>query len=188
MRKILFFMMVTANGLYERGPWDIGWHNTDDEFNEYAMEQLDLVDTLLFGRATYEGMVSYWPTQEAITSDPIVAGKMNALPKIVVSRTLERAEWNNTRVVRDPAEIAALKSGPGKDLLLIGSSDLATSLAPLGLIDEYRLMVNPIALGGGKPVLIGLAGDLALRLLGTRTFKNDNVLLRYAPESTAPEG
>jgi dihydrofolate reductase len=187
MRKLLFFMMVTANGLYERGPWDIGWHNTDDEFNEYAIEQLETVDTLLFGRATYEGMVRYWPTQEAITSDPIVAGKMNGLPKIVVSRTLERVEWSNARVVRDPAEIGALKRDPGKDLLLIGSSDLAASLAPLGLIDEYRLMVNPIAMGEGKPLLKGLSADLSLKLVGTRTFKNGNVLLRYAPEPRPPD-
>jgi dihydrofolate reductase len=187
MRKVVFFMMITANGLYERGPWEIDWHNTDEEFNEFAIEQLGMMDTLIFGRKTYEGMVRYWPTQEAITSDPIVADKMNGLPKIVVSRTLARAEWSNTRIVRDPAEIGALKREPGKDVLLIGSSDLATSLAPLGLIDEYRLMVNPVALGDGKPVLKGLTADLVLRLLDHRTFKNGNVLLRYAPEPRAAE-
>ena len=180
MKKLLFFMMTTANGLYERGPWEIDWHNTDDEFNEFAIEQLDRMDTLVFGRKTYEGMVGYWPTPEAIASDPIVAGKMNGLAKIVVSKTLERADWSNTRVVRDPSAIAALKREPGKDALLIGSSDLATSLGALGLIDEYRLMVNPIALGTGKPVLAGLTADLPLTLLGTRTFKNGNVLLTYS--------
>ena len=180
MKKLLFFMMTTANGLYERGPWEIDWHNTDDEFNDFAIEQLERMDTLVFGRKTYEGMVGYWPTPEAIASDPIVAGKMNGLPKIVVSKTLERADWSNTRVVRDPAAIAALKREPGKDALLIGSSDLAVSLGALGLIDEYRIMVNPIALGNGKPVLQGLTADLKLTLLRTRTFKNGNVLLAYA--------
>jgi len=82
--------------------------------------------------------------------------------------------------VRDPEAIAALKREPGKDALLIGSSDLAVSLGALGLIDEYRIMVNPIALGNGKPVLQGLAADLKLRLLRTRTFTNGNVLLTYA--------
>jgi len=181
MKKLYFFMMTTANGLYERGPWEIDWHNTDEEFNEFAIEQLGLMDTLVFGRRTYEGMVGYWPTPEAIASDPIVAGKMNGLPKVVVSKTLERADWSNTRVVRDPEAIAALKREPGKDALLIGSSDLATSLGALGLIDEYRIMVNPIALGNGKPVLAGLTSDLKLTLLRTRTFKNGNVLLTYAP-------
>jgi dihydrofolate reductase len=181
MKKLSFFMMTTANGLYERGPWEIDWHNTDEEFNDFAIEQLDQMDTLVFGRKTYEGMARYWPTQEAITSDPIVAGKMNGLAKIVVSKSLERAEWNNTRLVRDLDAIAALKGEQGKDALLIGSSDLAASLAARGLIDEYRLMVAPIALGAGKPVLQGLGADLGLQLLRTRTFKNGNVLLDYAP-------
>ena len=105
---------------------------------------------------------------------------MNGLPKVVVSKTLARADWSNTRGVREPAAIAALKREPGKDALLIGSSDLAVSLGSLGLIDEYRIMVNPIALGTGKPVLQGLTADLKLRLLGTRTFKNGNVLLTYS--------
>jgi len=183
MKKLLFFMMTTANGLYERGPWEIDWHNTDEEFNEFAIEQLERMDTLVFGRKTYEGMIRYWPTPEAIAADPIVAGKMNGLSKIVVSKTLDRADWSNTRLVRDLDAIAALKREPGteKDALLIGSSDLAAGLAARGLIDEYRFMVNPIALGTGKPVLQGLGSDLGLELLRTRTFKNGNVLLCYAP-------
>lgn len=181
MKKLLFFMMTTANGFYERGPWDIDWHQTDEEFNDFAIEQLDQMGTLLFGRKTYEGMVAYWPTPEAIASDPVVAGKMNSLPKIVVSKTLERADWSNTRLVRDIDAIETLKREPGKDAIVLGSSDLATSLAARGLIDEYRLMINPIALNKGKPVLQGLGSDLALRLLRARTFKNGNVLLSYAP-------
>ena len=181
MKKLFFFMMTTANGFYERGPWEIDWHNTDDEFNEFAIEQLDQMDTLIFGRKTYEGMVRYWPTQGATADDPIVASKMNGLAKIVVSKTLDRAEWNNTTLVRDLGPIDALKREPGKDALLIGSSDLAISLAARGLIDEYRLMVNPVALGAGKPVLHGLPTDLGMRLLRTRTFKNGNVLLAYEP-------
>ena len=137
------------------------------------------MDALVFGRKTYEGMVAYWPTPEAIASDPIVAGKMNGLAKIVVSKTLDRASWSNTTVVRDLDAIGALKRGTGKDALLLGSSDLATGLGALGLIDEYRLMVNPIAIATGKPVLHGLTTDLALELLGTRRFKNGNVLLTY---------
>ena len=183
MKKLFFFMMTTANGLYDRTPWELDWHNTDEEFNEFAMEQLDLVDTLVFGRKTYEGMVAYWSTPEAMTSEAGVATKMNTFSKIVVSRTLDRVEWNKTRLVRDPEGIAALKREPGKDALLLGSSDLAISLAALGLIDQYRLMVNPIALGSGKPVLQGLDADLGLKLLHTRTFKNGNVLLTYAPRA-----
>jgi dihydrofolate reductase len=183
MRKILFFMMVTANGFYERGPWDIDWHNTDADFAEFANEQLDSVDTLLFGRATYEGMARYWPTPEAIASDPQTAERMNALPKVVFSRSLDRAEWNNTRLASGAIteEIARLRREPGKNAIVFGSSDLAVSLAELGLIDEYRIMLNPIALGDGKPVFKGLKNDLHLKLRGVRTFASGNVLLYYEP-------
>ena len=182
MRKLIFFMFVTANGLYERGPWGIDWHNTDDEFQAFSIGQLELMDTLVFGRKTYEGMAGYWPTAETVASDPVTAAKMNGFPKIVVSTTLERADWSNTRIVRDVDAIEAMKHEPGRDALLIGSSDLAVSLAALGLIDEYRIMVNPIAFGDGKPVLKGLKSDLGLTLRSTRTFKNGNVLLTYAPK------
>jgi dihydrofolate reductase len=181
VKKLFFFMMTTANGFYERGPWEIDWHNTDEEFNEFAIAQLEQMDTLVFGRRTYEGMARYWPTPEAIASDPIVASKMNSIAKIVVSKTLDRVDWSNTTLVRDVDAIATLKAGPGRDAIVMGSSDLAISLAARDLIDEYRLMVNPIALGAGKPVLHGLPSDLGLQLLRTRTFKNGNVLLSYAP-------
>jgi dihydrofolate reductase len=188
VRKLLLFMMVSANGFYERGlgadDWrNIDWHNVDDEFTAFAVEQLEAVDTLVFGRVTYEGMASYWPTPEAIADSPETAEKMNSLPKIVVSTTLDRADWNNTRVIKGDLREAfsRLKREPGKDIIVLGSSDLTVSLADLGLVDEYRLMVSPVALGSGKPVLQGLKGDLSLRLLEARPFANGNVLLRYEP-------
>ena len=189
MRKVVFFMMTTVNGLYERGPWtedpnSIDWHNTDEEFETFATDQLGEADTVLYGRVTFEGMATYWPTPEAIASDPGVAEKMNSLEKVVFSRTLtDVSGWANSRLA-DPnpaAEIARLKSEPGRDILLLGSSDLCTELAALGLIDEYRLMLSPILIGKGKPVLQGLGPDVKLKLLDTRVFGNGNVLLSYAP-------
>jgi dihydrofolate reductase len=100
VRRVLFFMMVTANGLYERGPWEIGWHHVDDEFDAFALAQLESVGTLVFGRVTYEGMAAYWPTPAARADSPAITELMNALPKLVVSGTLDRAAWNNTGVVR----------------------------------------------------------------------------------------
>ncbi len=187
MRKVLFFMMTSLNGFYERGSWEIDWHNVDEEFNRFAVEQLDTVDTLLFGRATYEGMAAYWPTEAAAADSPVITEKMNALSKIVFSRTLAKADWRNTRLVRSDAaeEVVRLKAQPGKDMIVMGSSDLAVALAERGLIDEYRVMVNPIALPAGKPLFQGLKNDLRLRLLGARTFANGNVLLSYAPERPA---
>ena len=108
---------------------------------------------------------------------------MNGLAKIVFSRTLERAEWHNTRLVKtDPAaEVGRLKRQDGKHAIVLGSSDLATTLADRGLIDEYRIMVNPIALAEGKPLIRGLPKDLRLRLRAVRTFASSNVLLTYEP-------
>ncbi len=187
MSRLVFFMLTSANGFYERGPWGIDWHHVDAEFNEFAIAQLDSAGMLVFGRKTYEGMASYWPTADAIARDPKVAGRMNALPKVVFSRTLDEVEWANTRLVKGEAadELARLKDRPGQDLLLLGSSDLASALATRGLIDEYRILVNPVALGDGKPVLKGLQEDLQLTLIDTRTFASGNVLLRYEPRQAA---
>jgi dihydrofolate reductase len=187
MRRLQFFMMVTANGLYERQRWDVGWHQVDDEFDRFAADQLNAVETLLFGRVTYEGMAGYWPTAEAIAADPVVAGQMNSLPKLVFSTTLDAADWNNTRLIKeDPAvAVARMKAEGGGDGILLASSDLALTLAEHDLIDEYRLMVNPLFLGAGKPVLQGLKLDLSLHLHAVRTFGNGNVLLTYRPKREA---
>src|SRR5947209_10419686 len=111
LRKVFLFMMVTMDGFFEGPDHDIGWHNVDEEFNDFASRQLDEIDPLLFGRVTYEGMASFWPTQFAIENDPDVAGKMNSVPKIVFSRTLDKADWNNSRLVKEHVaeEVSKLK-------------------------------------------------------------------------------
>ncbi len=183
MRRVLFFMLTSLNGYYERGPWDLDWHSVDAEFNEFAIAQLDSVGALLFGRVTYEGMAAYWPTADAIASDPEVAGRMNGIEKIVFSKTLSDARWQNTRLVRGDAadEVQRLRAEPGRDMLVMGSAELATSLAEHGLIDEFRILVVPIVLPRGKPLFAGATRDLRLRLVSTRSFTNGNVLLTYGP-------
>jgi dihydrofolate reductase len=128
-------------------------------------------------------MAAFWPTPEAIASDPAVAGPMNALPKLVFSSTLESVDWNNSRLIdgEPAAAVARMKAEDGGDAIILASSDLSLTLAAHGLIDEYRLMVNPLFLGTGKPVLHGLRADVALRLHAVRTFGNGNVLLTYRP-------
>lgn len=176
--------MITLDGFFEGPNQDISWHNVDDEFNEFAIDQLKEVGTLLFGRVTYQGMASYWPTDFAKQDDPVVARLMNDLPKIVFSTTLNSAEWNNSRLVKENAaeEVSKLKGQPGKDIAIFGSSDLATSLAEAGLIDEYRIIVNPVFLGHGTPLLKGIKDRLNLKLLKARTFNSGNVLLYYVPD------
>lgn len=184
MRRILFFMMTSLDGYFEGPDHDINWHRVDEEFNDFAIEQLDSVDALLFGRMTYQMMASYWPTPAATEDDPVVAGKMNSLPKIVFSTTLPDADWQNTRLVKEnvAAELSKLKEQPGKDLIIFGSSDLAVTLIRDGLLDEIRVMVNPVVLGGGKLLFEGLKGKLNLTLLKTRVFRNGNVLFFYRPD------
>ena len=184
MRKLIFFMLISLDGFYEGPGHSLDWHNVDEEFNEFANAQLDSVDMLLFGRGTYEMMAAFWPTPFAATNDPVTAAAMNRLPKIVFSRTLSSAAWQNTRLVKDNIveEVTKLKTQPGKDLIIFGSSDLSVDLIQHGLIDEFRIMLNPVALGDGKSLFKGLPGRLYLELINTRTFKSGNVLLFYRPK------
>lgn len=183
MRKVVVFNMITLDGFYSGPNGDIDWHNTDEEFNDFAVEHLNTLDTLLFGRVTYEGMASYWPTPMAIESDPAVAGQMNRIAKIVFSRTLDKVTWENTRLVKDhiPEEIAKLKQQPGKDMAILGSGNLTAEFTRLGLVDEFRLMVNPVILGKGVPLFKDIEQQVKLKLVQTRPFKSGNMLLYYQP-------
>src|SRR5437879_2097801 len=152
MRKIIVSEMITVDGFFAGPHGEIDWHNVDAEFNEYALRLLDSVDTFLFGRVTYELMASYWPTPLGLKDDPEIAEKMNSLAKVVFSKTLEKVEWQNSRLVKNDlaTEVAELKQQPGKDIAIFGSGTIVSELAKLNLIDEYRLTVNPVILGAGK--------------------------------------
>jgi dihydrofolate reductase len=180
MRKLFAFNMVTLDGYFEGPNGDIDWHNaTNEEFNDFAIEQMSSVDTLLFGRKTYQMMASYWPTEIAIQSDPIVADLMNRLSKVVFSRTMQAVEWNNTRLIRENAaqEIRNMKSQAGKDLAIFGSANLISTI--MDLIDEHRVMVNPVLLGSGNPLFKTTDKKALLKLVNVRSFDSGNVLLSY---------
>jgi dihydrofolate reductase len=183
MSRIIFFMPTSLDGFFEGPDGGISWHHVDEEFNEFAIEQLNSIDTPLFGRVTYEGMASYWPTPTTVANDPVVAEKMNSLPKIVFSKTLSTPKWQNTRLIKENfvEEITRLKQQAGKDVIIFGSSDMAVTFIEHDLIDEFRIMVNPVALGGGTSLFKGLQNKLELKLLRTKTFTSGNVLLHYEP-------
>ncbi len=183
MRKLILFNMMTLDGLFEGPDRDITWHRVDDEFNDFAIEQLRSADGLLFGRLTYELMAAYWPTPDALRDDQVVAGLMNDLPKMVASRTLNKVSWNNSWLLKEDitGEISRLKEQPGRDFLLFGSADLARTLLQAHLIDEIRVIINPLVLGGGSPLFKEVRQPLQLKLLSERVFKNGNVLLSYEP-------
>jgi dihydrofolate reductase len=174
--------MVTVDGFFEGPNRNIDWFVFDDELEKYILETQVNADTLLFGRVTYQLMADYWPSAEGRIAD-----FMNAVPKVVVSKTLNKAEWNNTRLIRDnaPGKIAELKQQPGKDIFVFGSANLSSTLMQHGLIDEYRLGVNPIVLGSGTPLFNGGRSKLDLKLLETRPLKSGVVILHYQPASNS---
>jgi dihydrofolate reductase len=185
MRNVILFNLITLDGYFEgRNKWDIAWHQVDDEFNEFSIEQLNKAGGLIFGRVTYQGMASYWPTPTAIKNESRVAGLMNSITKYVFSNTLDKSDWNNTKIIKGDAavELKKLKQESGKDLFIFDSADLASAFTKNRLIDEYRLIVNPIALGEGNPLFKQNGEMLKLKLLNTKSFRNGNVLLYYQPD------
>jgi dihydrofolate reductase len=179
MRKLFSFNLASLDGFFEGPDHEIDWHNVDEEFNDFAVEQTSSVDMIIFGRKTYQLMESYWPTPSAIADDPAVADLMNSLPKIVFSRTLDQANWNNTRLIKDNAadELMKIKQQPGKDLAIFGSANLISSL--MDVIDEHRVMINPVLLRRGNPLFKDTGDPIKLSLVNVRTFNSGNILLTY---------
>ncbi len=134
MRKIIASEMVTLDGFFAGPNGEIDWFVWNEEMAKYAIDLVSTVDTILFGRVTYELMASYWPSASPPTEDPIIIDKMNNLPKIVFSNTLERVEWKNTRLIKQVTaeEILKMKNQPGKNMVIYGSGSIVPSLMNLG--------------------------------------------------------
>jgi len=186
MRKLIVFNHVSLDGYFVDVNGGMSWaksdHN-DAEWNAFVAENAKGDGPLLFGRVTYELMASYWPTPIADQHYPVVAERMNKLPKVVFSRTLDKASWNNTKLVKGDmaAEIRKMKKEPGKDMVIFGSGSIVSQLAQEGLIDEYQIAMNPVVLGKGKTMFDGIKQKLNLKLTKTRAFGNGNVFLCYEP-------
>ena len=182
MRKLIFSMSVSLDGFIADPSGEIDWSVPDDELFRFHTEEVRELGGHLLGRRLYETMV-YWETAEEQPSlaepEREFARLWKALPKIVFSRTLEKVE-GNTRLVRDSAaeEVVRLKEESGKDLA-VGGAGLAAGLTELGLIDEYRLFVSPVVLGGGTPYFPPLDDRIKLELVETRTFGSRVVYVRY---------
>jgi dihydrofolate reductase len=168
MGRLIAYNFISLNGYFKGPKGDISWAKRGSkEENEYAAENLKSGATLLFGRMTYEMM----------------AEGMNKADKIVFSGTLKKAEWNNTRILKDniTQEIKKMKQTPGKDMTILGSGSIITQFADQGLIDEYQIMVHPVALNNGIPIFNDIHHELNLKLTNTKTFKSGVVLLCYQP-------
>ena len=184
MRKLVVFNNVSLDGYFVDAKGDMSWaYRPDAEWNSFTAENASGGGVLLFGRKTYDLMASYWPTPKATQSDPVVAEGMNRLSKVVFSRTMNKASWKNTRLVKGDlaSEVQQMKNESGDGMAILGSGTIVAQLAQEGLIDEYQIVVNPVVLGNGKTTFDGIKDKLTLKLTKTRTFGSGNVFLCYEP-------
>lgn len=184
MRRLVVFNQVSLDGYFVDADGDMSWaHKQDAEWNAFTAENATGGGALVFGRVTYEMMASFWPTPQALQNMQIVAQRMNQMPKVVFSRTLTDASWNNTTVVKDniAAEMRRMKNEPGPNMTILGSGTIVSQFAQERLIDEYQIVVNPIVLGQGRTLFEGIGKRLYLKLTKSRTFANGNILLSYRP-------
>ena len=185
MRKVVFTTSLSLDGYIEATAGDSGWDFPDEELHRHFNDLERECDTLLYGRRMYELMVAFWPTadQDPLAPPYVVdyAHLWQAVPKVVFSSHLETVEWNSRLVKTDaPAEVARLKSQPGKNMG-VGGLALASSLAAAGLIDEYRFYYVPILLGSGKAAFSELSRRVQLKPIETRTFSSGTFLVRCVP-------
>jgi len=186
MGKLVVFNSVSLDGYFVDLNGDMRWAynvNKDEQWDAFVAANASGGGILVFGRITYELMKSYWPTPLAMQSNPVVAERMNSLQKVVFSRSLDNASWNNTKIVKDGmvAEIRKMKNEPGNNMAILGSGSIVSQLTHERLVDEYQVVLIPVVLGKGRTMFEGIKDKLRLKLTKTRAFGNGNVLLCYAP-------
>ena len=184
MRKLIVFNNVSLDGYFTDANNDMSWaHKNDAEWSAFTAENAGGGGELVFGRVTYDMMAGWWPSQAAAAAFPVVAKRMNELPKVVFSRTLKKAAWNNTRLLKGDlaTEVKKLKEEAGPTMVLMGSGQIVSQLSSVRLIDEYQVVVNGIALGAGRTMFAGVQPPLSLKRTKERTFSNGNVFLCYEP-------
>jgi len=189
MRKVIFAMSVSVDGFIETASGDINWTSPDPELQRHVIDRESTIDTHLYGRRLYETMVPYWSTVEQSPSAPQFAIDYARVwkrqRKIVFSKTLTEVGGSCELFRGDVREeITKLKARPGKDMF-VGGPHLASTFMKLRLIDEYWLYVNPVILGGGKPMFPHLGARIDLELIETRRFGSGVVLLKLANKADA---
>lgn len=179
MRKLIMWNIITVDGYFEGNQnWDLSFHETiwGEELEKLSIEQLNSADYLVFGRVTYEGMASYWTKEEGE-----IANLMNKIPKLVFSKTLKTADWNNSTIVKEnaSAEIKKLKAQGGRDMYLFGSASLSETFINDNLFDEYRIGIAPAILGSGRPLFREGISSKKLSLVSTQQLATGGVVLKY---------
>jgi len=186
MRKLSVIDQVSLDGYFADANREMNFArkgDRDPEWDAFVSGNASGGGTLLFGRVTYQMMAGFWSTPFAAETMPVVAERMNALSKVVFSRTLREAAWNNTKLVNGDlaGEVRRLKHEAGGDLTILGSGSIVAQLTQYGLIDEYTIVVVPIVLGSGRSLFEGVARNVPMKLVASRVFNNGNVVLTYVP-------
>lgn len=184
MPRLAVFNTVSLDGYFTDANNDMSWaHKQDAEWNAFVAGNAKGESRLVFGRVTYDMMASFWPTPMALERAAGVAERMNRLPKVVFSTTLDNATWNNTKLVKSDivAEMRKMKKEPGPDMVILGSGTIVSQFTQEGLIDEFQLVVSPIVLGKGRSMFDGVKRRVPLKRTKTMSFDNGNVVLWYEP-------
>lgn len=181
MAKLSVFNLITLDGCFKGPNDDISWHNFGEDEQALSIEASNSGSTLLFGRVTYDMMKSYWTSDDAKNEDPKTTQGMNSSKKIVFSKTLNEATWENTRLIKGDliSEIKKLKAEEKANMTILGSGQIVAQLAQANLIDDYSILLNPLALGDGTTMFKGLSHPLKLNLVSVKAMKSGNVLLKY---------
>ncbi|MEO5815982.1 MAG: dihydrofolate reductase family protein [Gemmatimonadaceae bacterium] len=188
MRRVSVFNQISLDGYFTDDKGGMSWAHEgseDPEFKEFvAGNARGGESTLVFGRITYQLMESFWPTPQAIEQMPVVAEGMNRRRKVVFSKTLDTATWQNTTLVKtDPVDaVKKMKQESGEDMVIMGSGTIISQLADAGLIDAYQFVLSPLALGKGRTMFEGVTKRLDMKQVSERAFKNGKIVLGY--EST----
>jgi dihydrofolate reductase len=189
MRKVIAALQTSVDGFIEGPNRELDWAMADDEETWREMDEtLSTVDTFILGRGMYPEYEQYWLTLLAnpkggTKNEITYARRADKIPHIVLSKTLDKVAWETTRIVRDVEEIRGMKQQPGKDMLVFGGATLVSSLMNLGLIDELRLIVNPLILGGGKALFKDVQARHTLKLIQAKPLKSGKVALSYSTRS-----
>lgn len=179
MNKLTSFTFITLNGFFKGLNEDTSWHPHGGEAAQFANNASGSDNILLFGRKTYEMMAGFWPSPMAAELFPVVAANMNKAQKIVWSNSLTKTDWQNTTIMNGDVveQLKQLKQTGTKDITILGSGSLLSQLSDAGLIDEYTIMLDPIALGKGSTIFEGVQHPLELKLVSSRVFEKDGIVL-----------